>query len=121
MILLYRPVGPRELDLIRKSEFTEFPARLPGQPIFYPVLNREYAAQVARDWNATDEQADYSGFVTAFHVDAEFLARYSPKQVGGSLHQEYWVPAEDLPEFNRHIRGRIEIVEEYHGAPEGAV
>ncbi len=51
---LYRPVGPRELELIEASGFRAFPPRLPEQPIFYPVLSFEYAAQIARDWNAKD-------------------------------------------------------------------
>jgi hypothetical protein len=50
--VLYRPVGPKELELIKESGCREFPSRLPGQPIFYPVLNEEYAVQIARDWNA---------------------------------------------------------------------
>jgi hypothetical protein len=43
-VTLYRPVGPRELDLIKTS-----------------------------GWRQT---------------------------VGGAVHTEYWVPAEELPEFN---------------------
>jgi len=43
---LFRPVGQAELDLIRASGFTAFPPRLPGQPIFYPVLNEAYARAV---------------------------------------------------------------------------
>jgi hypothetical protein len=35
---LYRPVGKKELELIRASGFRAFPPRLPGQPFFYPVL-----------------------------------------------------------------------------------
>jgi hypothetical protein len=49
--ILFQPVGSDELELIRLSAFTEFPHRLPEQPIFYRVLNEEYAAQIARDWN----------------------------------------------------------------------
>ena len=37
--ILYRPVGPKELELIVASGYREFPPRLPEQPIFYPVLN----------------------------------------------------------------------------------
>lgn len=44
---LYRPVGLFELRLIQASDFTGFPPRLPEQPIFYPVLNRDYAEQIA--------------------------------------------------------------------------
>ena len=49
---LWRPVGKAELDLI--LEKGAFPPRLPGQPIFYPVCNEEYAVQIARDWNTKD-------------------------------------------------------------------
>ena len=48
-IILFRPVGPKELELIERSGFREFPPRLPEQPIFYPVLTEEYARKIARD------------------------------------------------------------------------
>ena len=48
---LYRPVNQAELDLIEASGWRAFPPRLPEQPIFYPVLNEEYAIQISRDWN----------------------------------------------------------------------
>jgi hypothetical protein len=111
-ILLFRPVGQKELELIRASGFTEFPPRLTHQPIFYPVLTEEYARQIARDWNAkrNDERV---GYVTRFSVRSEYLARYEVQTVGGSEHSEYWIPAEDLAEFNRNIVGVIEVVAEY--------
>lgn len=108
---LYRPVGPKELALIATSGFREFPPRLPDQPIFYPVLNEEYASQIARDWNVP---ASGSGFVTRFAVRAEFLAPYPERTVGGSIHKELWIPAEQLAEMNRNIVGLIEIIAEYH-------
>lgn len=111
-VTLFRPVGSKELELIRGSGWREFPPRLPEQPIFYPVLGEEYAAQIARDWN-TRHAADGRGFVTRFRVRREFLRRYDVQTVGGSVHQEYWIPAADLPEFNRHIVGPIEVVAEY--------
>ena len=48
-VILYRPVGTKELELIEATDFKEFPPRLPEQPIFYPVTNEAYAAQIARD------------------------------------------------------------------------
>jgi len=48
-VTLYRPVGPKELALIEASGWRAFPPRLPEQPIFYPVLNEDYAIQIARD------------------------------------------------------------------------
>jgi hypothetical protein len=109
-ILLYRPVGPKELALIEASGFREFPPRLPEQPIFYPVLNEAYATQIARDWNVPHSGA---GFVTRFRVQTAFLAKYAPQIVGGRQHAELWVPAEDLPAFNRHLVGLIEVTAEF--------
>ena len=106
-VTLYRPVGPKELAWIEASGFREFPPRLPEQPIFYPVLNEEYATQIARDWNAT---RDGAGYVTRFEVSADFVRRYQVQTVGSSVHQELWVPAEDLSDFNRHIVGLIEVI-----------
>src|SRR5436305_7920839 len=106
---LYRPVGPEELALIIASGFREFPPRLADQPIFYPVLNEEYAVQIARDWNVP---ASGAGYVTRFSVSTIFLERYPPQTVGGSIHRELWVPAEELDEFNRHIVGLIEVIAE---------
>jgi len=53
--------------------------------------------------------------VTRFQVRTEFLRRYEIKTVGSSIHQEYWIPAEDLLEFNRNIVGVIEVIAEYQG------
>ncbi|MFH7026841.1 MAG: ADP-ribosylglycohydrolase family protein [Heteroscytonema crispum UTEX LB 1556] len=111
-ITLFRPTGTNELALIRESGYREFPPRLPEQPIFYPVLNEEYAAQIARDWNAATDDSGI-GYVTRFQVQAKFLQRYSIKTVGASMHQEYWIPAEDLAEFNQNIIGLIEVIAEF--------
>lgn len=101
---LYRPVGPEELALIERSGWKRFPPRLPEQPIFYPVMNEEYAIQIARDWNV---KASGSGYVTQFQVQADFLKRYEQQNVGGEIHNELWVPAEELDSFNDHIVGQI--------------
>jgi hypothetical protein len=108
--ILYRPVGPEALGLIAAGGFRAFPPRLPDQPIFYPVLNEEYARQIARNWNVT---ASGAGFVTRFAVRNEFLARYPVRTVGAAAHQELWIPAGDLEEMNRNIVGLIEVVAEF--------
>ena len=110
---LYRPVGRRELELIRASGFRAFPPRLPSQPIFYPVLTEAYATQIARDWNTKDEASDYEGFVLKFDVQTQHLSKHQVRTVGSGSHQEYWIPAADLPEFNANIVGMIEIVREF--------
>jgi hypothetical protein len=38
---------------------------------------------------------------------------YEIHTVGNSRHQEYWIPAADLHEFNRSIVGLIEVISEY--------
>lgn len=104
---LFRPVGPRELALIRASGFRSFPPRLPEQPIFYPVMNEAYAREIAERWNVRESGA---GFVTRFAVDADYVARFEVQTVGARHHQELWVPAEELAEFNQHLVGRIEVI-----------
>jgi hypothetical protein len=109
---LFRPVGPKELELIRAADYRAFPPRLPEQPIFYPVLNEDYATQIARDWNV---KASGAGFVTRFQVRKEFVSKYPIQTVGSSTHQELWIPAEELEALNRNIVGAIEIVAEFCG------
>lgn len=113
-LTLFRPTGTKELALIEESGFTAFPPRLPEQPIFYPVLNEEYASQIARDWNAK-YNTDKTGYVTKFEIKKVFLDKYEVKIVGGKTHEEYWIPAEDLEEFNRNIVGKIEVIAEFRG------
>lgn len=109
-ITLWRPVGPKELALIEASGWREFPPRLPEQPIFYPVTTRDYAIKIARDWNVP---ASGAGFVTEFDVDAAFLGQYPVETAGGRDHQEYWIPAGELPAFNAAIVGTIRVVDEF--------
>ena len=87
-----------------------WPPRLPGQPIFCPVLSEEYAIKIARDWNVP---ASGAGYVTRFRVRSQFTARYPVRQVGGQTILELWIPAEDLDELNSSIVGRIEVVHEF--------
>jgi hypothetical protein len=109
-VTLWRPTGPRELALVEASGWTTWPPRLPDQPIFYPVLNEDYATRIARDWNV---KRDGAGYVTKFDVRREFLDRYEVQQAGGSTILEYWIPADDLAELNRNIVGLIQVVAEF--------
>jgi hypothetical protein len=110
VVTLWRPVGPRELELIRESGMRAFPPRLPEQPIFYPVLSEEYAVKIARDWNVP---ASGSGYVTRFEIRRDFLDNYSVQQAGGSAHSEYWIHALELTAFNEAIVGKIEVIAEF--------
>ena len=107
---LWRPTGPDELALVEASGWREWPPRLPGQPIFYPVLNEDYAATIARDWNVPHSGA---GYVTKFQVLRSILDQYEVRQAGGKTILEYWIPAGDLPALNASIVGTIEVTAEY--------
>jgi hypothetical protein len=109
-VTLYRPVGPEELELIRQSGWRRFPPRLPEQPIFYPVVQEAYAARIARDWNV---KASGVGFVTRFDVDGAYLSRFGVQHAGGRDNAEYWIPAEEVEDFNEHIVGIIEVIAEF--------
>ncbi len=115
---LYRPVGFTELELIRASGMRRFPPGLPEQPIFYPVLNRDYARQIAEQWNTKDSagRATRAGFVTAFDLPAGFVEQFEQHTVGNSLHRELWVPAKELDSFNSQIVGRIRVTDMCYGA-----
>jgi hypothetical protein len=109
-VTLWRPTGPQELALVERSGWRAWPPRLADQPIFYPVLNEEYATMIARDWNVP---ASGAGYVTRFEVRRSFLDTYEVHQVGGRTILEYWIPAEDLDELNANIIGTIDVVAEY--------
>jgi hypothetical protein len=74
------------------------------------VLSEEYAVQIARDWDVPQSGV---GFVTRFRIRESFLAPYEVHQVGGRGHRQYWIPASDLPVFNRALVGRIEVIRSF--------
>ena len=107
---LYRPVGQAELNLIISADYNSYPPRLPEQPIFYPVLNERYAREIAERWNKKSADSGYAGYVTTFEIDDDYISKFDIQTVGANYHQEFWVPAEELEEFNRNIIGKIEVI-----------
>ena len=110
LVTLYRPTGPNELKLVEESGFKRWPRRLPGQPIFYPVTNEQYAKEIATKWNIKDSKV---GCVTKLHVKKSFMERYEIQTVGASHHTEWWIPDGELEELNDNIVGKIEVIGEY--------
>ena len=102
----------KELKLIEESNYSKFPPRLPEQPIFYPVLTEEYAIEIASGWNAKYND-DHKGYVTKFEIDDTYCGQFEIHQVGDEYHKEFWIPAERLEEFNLHIVGKIDIINEF--------
>lgn len=105
-MLLFRPVNQAELDLIKQSNWKKFPPRLLGQPIFYPVLNEEYAEEITKQWNVPSYKI---GHVVKFEIQNEFISKYEIQKVGLDHHLEYWIPSENLDELNKSIIGDIEL------------
>jgi hypothetical protein len=114
-ITLYRPVGQTELELIQESGYKKFPPRLHWQPIFYPVLNQAYAAQIALEWNTKDPFSGYAGHVTAFDLPEAYIKQFPVQNVGGAIHNELWIPAAELETFNSQIIGVIRTVQSFYG------
>lgn len=112
---LYRPVGEKEMLLVIESNFKKFPPRLEWQPIFYPVLDEDYASEIAEKWNTRDEAGNYLGFVTQFEVLEEIVNKYPAQNVGARNHNELWVPSEELEAFNQAIVGNIKVTKVFMG------
>ena len=113
-MILYRPTGLKELQLVEASGWNRWPPRLPDQPIFYPVTTFAYAEKIARDWNSVRPAPDNLGFVTRFEINAATATKYPVQQAGGRAHEELWVPAEELDAFNEGIvGGLITVVARY--------
>ena len=112
---LYRPIGQLELDLIKKAGCKAFPPRLSWQPIFYPVLDYDYACSIANEWNTNDEANGNVGYVTQFDIPVEYFETFQVQNVGAKNHNELWIPAEELEYFNSQIVGEIKIIKAFYG------
>jgi hypothetical protein len=77
------------------------------------VTSPEYAAQIARDWNT--KASSFAGYVTSFNFSDDYISTFDRHVVGSAIHEEYWIPAEQLPTFNSAIRGPIEVEAAFFG------
>ena len=50
---------------------------------------------------------------TRFEVKAEYLKKFAIQNVGGEIHNELWVPSEELEEFNLNIVGPIVVTKSF--------
>jgi len=62
-----------------------------------------------------DPNSDGVGFVTAFEIPEDYLSRFEIQTVGLKHHQELWVPAEQLDEFNHEIINGIRVEKSFIG------
>jgi hypothetical protein len=114
LVTLYRPVGLREIALVKDADWRAFPPRSRGQPNLCPLPSQSDAAQIARDWQVKFWGA---GFVTRFTVKAAYL-RELQAQGEPEVRLDYWISRQELPRFNENIVGRIEVVETFYAANE---
>lgn len=106
-VTLYRAIGPGQMQAILDRDCARFPARLPHQKFFFPLLTEAFASMIATDWNVPNSGV---GYVVRFRVDAGYLEGKKAFRVGGPEHREYRISREEFPRFNAAIRGPIEVV-----------
>jgi hypothetical protein len=41
------------------------------------------------------------------------VSKFTVENVGGLIHDELWIPAEELETFNANIVGLIEVIQKY--------
>lgn len=102
-----------ELKLVKDSGYKKFPPRLPEQPISYPVVNRDYAVQIAQNWNTKDGE---KGYATMFKISSDYISKFEIHRVGSEIHDEYRIDAGELENFNSNIIGDIKIIESFRGS-----
>ena len=107
--ILFHALGSDELELIKRSGWTQFPSRSREEPLFYPILTEEYATQVAKEAYV---EVDGVGWVIKSAVSTDFVRKYDVQQIGASYQREYWIPAAELADLNRHLVGPIEVLAE---------
>ena len=113
-VTLYQPVSMEELQDIKASDWKIFPPHDPEQPIFRPVTDEAFAAQLARDWNAA-HTTYRRGYVVRFEVSQAFMSAYANRAAGVRGHEEYWIPPEDLSLLNAAIQGQIAVAGTFSG------
>jgi hypothetical protein len=106
-IRLYKPLSPLQLEEVINSGWSSFAVDSPLQKVFYPKIHRRYAENLARQWDAVQFNA---GYVVAFDVPTEFMAKYEIQTTAYEEHREYVVPVEELSLFNQNIKGKISVV-----------
>jgi hypothetical protein len=85
------------------------------------LLIRIYTLLKRRVWiaDAPDRNSRVlipQSIIFGVEIEDRYIDRFEVKVVGSSeVHQELWIPATDLAEFNRYIIGKIKIVAAYYG------
>ncbi len=73
-------------------------------------MNEASATQISVEWNIP---AYGVGYVTKFEIDADYLPKVKVENVGGEIHNELWVPSEQLEEFNLSVVPNLLVPKHY--------
>jgi hypothetical protein len=65
------------------------------------VLSFDYAEKIARDWNSTREDAEFTGYVTRFEIDDGDMPPESVEKIATTL----GVSEQDVVSMNRRLSG----------------
>ena len=84
-ITMYRPVGPKELELIAEADYKRWPARLPEQQIFYPGTNQKYAREITEKLGNVPLFDSITGALTDLAKKGEVTAEGIKDVKAGSL------------------------------------
>lgn len=98
---LYRVIDDGELNALRALGFRKFPAC--GEAAFYPMLSRHFALESLR------QRPPGRQYLTQFKICAVYARSFEVQTLCGEVHDELWVPAEELPVFNEKIVGKISL------------
>jgi hypothetical protein len=109
--VLYRIVASsEEYTRIVDSNYSTFsPLNFDSQNNFLFFLSKEDAVGTARYWNFKGSLLD----VVACYVRNDYLNRYNVRIDRDLKKKVYYIPAEELVEFNRNIINKIEVIARY--------
>lgn len=96
-VLLYRPVGQAELDLIAAADWLALPLQGSEARVFY--LTQPTAEPMGCG----------AGYLLRLTVEADYAAHFEAAATGRQPEQ-LRVPAAELAGFNHQLVGRIEVV-----------
>lgn len=98
------------LEAIRVRSWKSFPPLQEEEAAFYPAISQLFALQKAQDWTLPDWGECY---VTQFRIAAGYVRNFEVQTLSGEVHEELWVPAEELENFNSNIVGKIQVLKAF--------
>ena len=109
---LYRPLSAEDYRQIETLEFSGFPPRSDGQPLFTALLSREGAAGIARRMKI-EKQAEHTVYVVGFLVEDAYIRQFPVQNSDQPERSALWIPAEEIDILNQHLVGKIRMLDRF--------